>query len=149
MKNKLFFKKKILILILAILFIPLNVNSEIIKKFEIKGNDRVSNQTIVIFSNLKIGDDVNQNNLNNALKEIFSTNYFKDVNLSLKDGVVKINVLENPIIQSVHLSCYKKWINKCKEKHNSIIYRCVYCQNYKTIYRKKKFCCMYYKVKIL
>ena len=108
MKNKLFFKKKILILIFSILFIPLNVNSEIIKKFEIKGNDRVSNQTIVIFSNLKIGDDVNQNNLNNALKEIFSTNYFKDVNLSLKDGIVKINVLENPIIQSVQISGIKK-----------------------------------------
>lgn len=108
MKNKLFFKKKILILILSILFIPSNVNSEIIKKFEIKGNDRVSNQTIVIFSNLKIGDDVNQNNLNNALKEIFSTNYFKDVNLSLKDGIVKINVLENPIIQSVQISGIKK-----------------------------------------
>jgi len=108
MKNKLFFKKKILILILSILFIPLNVNSEIIKKFEIKGNDRVSNQTIVIFSNLKIGDDVDQNNLNNALKEIFSTNYFKDVNLSLKDGIVKINVSENPIIQSVQISGIKK-----------------------------------------
>ena len=108
MKNKLFFKKKILILIFSILFIPLNVNSEIIKKFEIKGNDRVSNQTIVIFSNLKIGDDVNQSNLNNALKEIFSTNYFKDVNLSLKDGIVKINVLENPIIQSVQISGIKK-----------------------------------------
>ena len=108
MKNKLFFKKKILILIFSILFIPLNVNSEIIKKFEIKGNDRVSNQTIVIFSNLKIGDDVDQNNLNNALKEIFSTNYFKDVNLSLKDGIVKINVSENPIIQSVQISGIKK-----------------------------------------
>ena len=110
MKNKLFFNKKILIIILTILFIPLNVNSEIIKKFEINGNDRVSNQTIIIFSNLKIGDYVNQNNLNNALKEIFSTNYFKDVNLSLKDGVVKINVLENPIIQSVQISGIKKKI---------------------------------------
>lgn len=108
MKNKLFFNKKILIIILTFLFIPLNVNSEIIKKFEINGNDRVSNQTIIIFSNLKIGDYVNQNNLNNALKEIFSTNYFKDVNLSLKDGVVKINVLENPIIQSVQISGIKK-----------------------------------------
>ncbi len=108
MKNKLFFKKKISILILIFLFIPLNVNSKIIKKFEIKGNERVSNQTIIIFSNLKIGDDVNQNDLNNALKEIFSTNYFKDVNLSLKDGIVKINVLENPIIQSVLISGIKK-----------------------------------------
>ena len=108
MKNKLFFNKKILIIILTILFIPLNLNSEIIKKFEINGNDRVSNQTIIIFSNLKIGDYVNQNNLNNALKEIFSTNYFKDVNLSLKDGIVKINVLENPIIQSVQIFGIKK-----------------------------------------
>ena len=47
-----------------------------------------------------------------------------------------------------HLSCYKKWIEKCKEKGNNCL-KCLYCQNYKTIYRNKKFCCGYYYVKML
>ncbi len=108
MKNKLFFKIKIQIFVLVILFLPIKANSEIIKKFEIRGNDRVSNQTIIIFSNLNIGDDVNQSILNNALKEIFNTNYFKDVSIFLDNGIVKINVSENPIIQSVEISGIKK-----------------------------------------
>ncbi len=47
-----------------------------------------------------------------------------------------------------HLSCYKNWIKKCKETSNNMRFKCVYCQNYKTIYKKKQFCCMYYSVKI-
>ena len=53
-----------------------------------------------MFSNLNVGDRVDQNNLNNALKEIYLTDYFKVI-LSIDNGIVKIKVEENPIIQSV------------------------------------------------
>ena len=44
--------------------------------------------------------NINQNNLNNALKELYYTNYFKNVKLSLmKMELLNINVKENPIIQ--------------------------------------------------
>ena len=76
MKNKIFFINKILILILISLTIALNVKSEILEKIEIYGNERVSDQTIVIFSNLKVGDNIKTNDLNISLKEIYSTNYF-------------------------------------------------------------------------
>ena len=108
MKNKIFFINKIVILILISLTIALNVKSEIIKKIEIYGNERVSDQTIVIFSNLKVGDNIKTNDLNISLKEIYSTNYFEDVKMSFEDGVIKINVKENPIIQSVLINGIKK-----------------------------------------
>ena len=108
MKNKIFFINKIIIFILISLTISLNAKSEIIKKIEIYGNERVSDQTIVIFSNLKVGDDIKTNDLNISLKEIYNTNYFEDVKMSFEDGILKINVKENPIIQSVLINGIEK-----------------------------------------
>lgn len=108
MKNNIFFINKIIIFILISLTISLNAKSEIIKKIEIYGNERVSDQTIVIFSNLKVGDDIKTNDLNISLKEIYNTNYFEDVKMSFEDGILKINVKENPIIQSVLINGIEK-----------------------------------------
>ena len=85
-------------------FIPTNKSfSEIINSFEVKGNDRVSKETIVMFSELKIGQDVDSSILNNTIKTLFDTNYFKKVNLKLNEGRLIIDVIENPIIQSIDI----------------------------------------------
>ena len=46
-----------------------------------------------------------------------------------------------------HNICFSKWIKKCKELKNPIGH-CLYCQNKKSIYKLKKFCCYYYSKKI-
>ena len=38
---------------------------------------RVSNETIEIFSGVKIGDNLDQNTLNNILKDLYDTNFLK------------------------------------------------------------------------
>ncbi len=101
MKDKYKKYKKILTVVFFQLFFFQYTYSEIIENFVIKGNERVSNETIIMFSNLKIGDEINNNILNNALKELYYTNYFKDVEVSQNNKTVTINVIENPIIQSV------------------------------------------------
>ena len=100
MKNKLNKKFFIYVLLFKIIFIT-NVYSDIIKGFEISGNDRVSNETIIMFSNLKIGQNINSKVLNDSLKELYSTNYFKSVSITSDEGVINLTVKENPIIQSV------------------------------------------------
>ena len=54
-----------------------------------------------MFSNLEVGDEINVDILNNSLKNIYLTNYFKSVSASNKNGIVEIKVEENPIIQSI------------------------------------------------
>ena len=93
--------KKVIFLILLQLFIFQNLKSETISNFIISGNERVADETIVMFSNLKVGDEINNNTLNEALKNLYYTNYFKNVELSMQDQTVNIKVIENPIIQSV------------------------------------------------
>ena len=108
MKNKIFFFNKVIISILISILIVSHAKSELIENIEINGNERVSDQTVIIFSNLKIGDNINTNDLNISLKEIYGTNYFEEVQISFVDGTVKINVKENPIIQSIKINGIKK-----------------------------------------
>ncbi len=94
--------------IIFIVILQFNISkisySDVIKNFEIKGNDRVSKETILMFSNLEIGDNYNPDILNKALKELYYTDYFKDVKILFKKDIVTIVVEENPIIQSININ---------------------------------------------
>ena len=118
MKNKLKIININIIIFLLNFFIYQSAFSEIIKNFEIKGNFRVSNETVIMFSNLKIGDNVTKNDLNEALKNLYYTDYFKDVSINLEDGYLKIVLIENPIIQSVEIKGVKQ--NNINEKLRDI-----------------------------
>ena len=99
-KKKKFFKKIIFLLLFQLFFFQ-NLKSETISNFIISGNERVADETIIMFSTLNIGDKINSNKLNEALKKLYYTDYFKNVELSIQNQTVNINVIENPIIQSV------------------------------------------------
>ena len=103
MKNNYLIYKRYFIYLIFFFFFNNLSKAEVIKEFQIIGNDRVSDQTVIMFSKLEIGDQVDNNSLNLALKEIFSTNYFKDVSIGINDGIIQISVLENPIIQSISI----------------------------------------------
>ena len=105
--TNIYIKKSILITVLYFSLICF-AKSEIIKKFDINGNDRISDQTILMFSDLDIGQNVNQIQLNEALKELYYTDYFKDIKISLDQGILTINVIENPIIQRIVIKGVKE-----------------------------------------
>ena len=75
--------------------------SEIIDEIKIIGNERISDETIILFSKAKINADANENDLNFFLKNLYESNFFKDVNITLENNVLLINVKEEPIIESV------------------------------------------------
>ena len=106
------FKKKFLQIISMLFYFQFfYVNyaySDSIKNFVIQGNDRVSDETIIMFSNLDIGENFDQDKLNDALKELYFTDYFSDVSISEVDGIIFIKVNENPIIQTISVNGIKK-----------------------------------------
>ncbi len=108
MVTKFYSLNKIIFIIIIQLFFLQNSYSDIIKKFEILGNDRITNETIIMFSSLNIGDEINENSLNEALKNLYYTDYFKNVELSVTDKTVIIKVTENPIIQSIIIEGIKR-----------------------------------------
>jgi len=96
------FIKKLTFFILSIFFLSINLSySEIIEKFKISGNDRLANETIILFSELNVNDEISSENLNTAFKKLYETDYFKNIEINFNDGVLTIKVEENPLIQSV------------------------------------------------
>ena len=83
------------------------LQAEVVDDIIVDGNNRVNTETIKMFSNIKIGDDVSNEILNNSLKELYKTNFFEDVNMSIYNSVLTINVKENPIIQNLILTGIK------------------------------------------
>jgi len=75
--------------------------SETLKKIEIIGNERISNETIKLFISTEINETINDTKLNNILKELYGTNFFSDIKLSFNNRILKINVKENPIIENI------------------------------------------------
>ena len=94
--------KNLLIFVSIILFfISKSAYSEIIKKIEILGNDRITNQTILMFSNINLGQNINENDLNKILKNLYNTNFFKNVSVNFKQNLLSVVVEEYPIIQEI------------------------------------------------
>ena len=98
-----FFRKNFLIIIFYFFLFKFS-HAENISNFDIQGNERVSDETVVMFSELDVGDFINQEKLNQALKKLYYTDYFKEVEISFQNAVVTIKVQENPIIQEITIN---------------------------------------------
>ncbi len=93
---KIFFK---ITLILTIFCFP--VSSEVIKEIKVSGNQRVSSETVKVFSGIKKNSDLSEFELNDILKKLYATSYFKNVLLNIDKNILYIIVEENPIIQTL------------------------------------------------
>jgi len=82
-------------------------SSEVIKKIEIRGNDRISDQTILMFSQISENQNIEDSDVNSVLKNLYETNFFEDVKVNFTDSILKINVIENPIIYNIELNGIK------------------------------------------
>jgi len=77
--------------------------SEIVASIEIDGNQRISDETIIVIGNLKINENYDDIKLNNTFDKLFSSNFFKDLILNLENNILKIKVEENPIIENIEI----------------------------------------------
>ncbi len=95
---------KKIIQFLVIFFIWISYGySEIIKDIQILGNKRISNETILVLGDTSKLKDFNKNDLNDTLRKLYETKFFKDVKISFDDGILKIQVKENPIIENIEI----------------------------------------------
>ena len=93
---------------LLVFFWISSANAEVLKKIEINGNKRISDESIKIFSELKINQELSESNLDNAIKKLYKTNFFSNINLTFENQILIINVEENPIIDNFEITGVKK-----------------------------------------
>ena len=99
-----FFSKIIIILCIF----TTSAVSEILKKIEITGNKRISSETIIIFSEVKINDQINKSKLDKVIKNLYQTNFFRNISLNFENQILFLNVEENPIIENLEINGIKK-----------------------------------------
>ena len=95
------FKTNLLILIFLFSF-NLILKAEIVNKIKIEGNNRISSETIKMFSGVSINDDLSDNDLNKILKNLYDSNFFELVSVKVENNILVINIKENPIIQNIN-----------------------------------------------
>ena len=82
-------------------------NAEIINSISVTGNDRITDKTVIIFSNVNVGDDLTNDDLNQIIQNLYTTDFFKNVSVKLKDNILSIDVRENYLIQSIKIDGVK------------------------------------------
>ena len=80
---------------------------DVIKRIEIIGNNRISNETILMFSKVNTGQEVDNNKVNQILKDLYNSNFFKNVTVKIENKTLFINVDEAPLIKNITISGIK------------------------------------------
>ena len=101
------FLKFFLNLLFFLLVFNLKASSDVIEKFNIEGNQRISDNTIILFSDTNIGQKITNNDLNIILNKLYNTQYFENIKLSLKNNILNIFLKEYPIIQKINYNGIK------------------------------------------
>ena len=68
---------KYFIILNIIIFYTSFVNANVINKININGNDRISKQTIILFSDIQLNENITDDKLNQILKNLYETNFLK------------------------------------------------------------------------
>ena len=78
------------------------LKAEIVSKIIVEGNNRISPETIKMFSGVSEKDDLSESDLNQVLKNLYDSNFFELVSVKLENNTLIISVKENPIIQNIN-----------------------------------------------
>ena len=89
--------KKFLIILYLYLFANI-LSAEVIKKIEITGNERVSDETVKVYGGISINQDIDNFKINEIIKKLYSTNFFEDINISIANETLYIKLIEYPVI---------------------------------------------------
>jgi outer membrane protein insertion porin family len=103
---------KIIVQIFLIIFFT-NAFGEVIKNVDVSGNKRISKETVLVLGNISMGQNFEKKDLNNSLKKLYDSNFFKDIQITINNGTLNINLIENPIIEDIEIAGNKnKTFNK-------------------------------------
>ena len=89
------------IIILLSVFFTTCAFSSSLNKIIINGNDRISDETVKLFISVNVDDQINSLKLNQIVKDLYDTNFFKDISVNFNNQILYIDLIENPIIENI------------------------------------------------
>jgi outer membrane protein insertion porin family len=109
---------KTIILAFLLNYSSLTISSgEIVTKINIEGNNRISDEIILMFAGINLDQDVKNSQLNEIIKNLFETKFFKNVSVKFENNIISIIVEEAPLIEKVLITGIKasKYVTKIEE----------------------------------
>ena len=92
---------KIYTILFSLIFF--NLSAEVVKKLEVEGNKRISDETIKVYGEIEFGKDYSETDINTVLKNLYGTDFFEDIKISLANGVLNVSVKEHAVINSINI----------------------------------------------
>jgi outer membrane protein insertion porin family len=99
--------KKIIRINFILFFISSLSFAQTFSDIKVDGNKRISKESIIVFGDIDFNKSYNDDDLNTILKNIYETNFFKEINLRIINSILVVSVTENPIIESVKINGIK------------------------------------------
>jgi outer membrane protein insertion porin family len=83
---------------------------------QVTGTQRISAGTIFNYLPIKVGDYVDDDEINEAIKALFDTGFFQDIELNRDGSILVVNVVERPTVASVEFSGNKEFETEALKK---------------------------------
>lgn len=94
-------KKTIATTLIAFSTFTIAALADTIQSIQVMGNKRIESETVISNLPLKAGDPFDDIQLNQALKDLFATGYFADVQIHRKGNDLIVEVTENSLINRI------------------------------------------------
>jgi outer membrane protein insertion porin family len=79
-----------------------------IRSIAVSGNQRLEPETVVSYMRLRVGEAYTRERLDEALRDLYATELFADVQIRDQGGALTIEVRENPVINRIVLEGNKR-----------------------------------------
>ena len=66
-----------------------DANATIVSRIDVSGNQRMDTESVRILSDVKVGDNINYETVNNVAKKLQSSGYFSSVNTAMNGNILK------------------------------------------------------------
>ena len=84
-----------------IIMITNNIGATVLSRIDVVGNQRMDAESIRILAEVKAGDNVNSESVNDVAKKLQTSGYFSSVNATLNGDILRLKVVESPIVNMV------------------------------------------------
>ena len=93
--------------ILFFFLFSFNSYAEKINDVKVFGNKRISVESIKVLGNINFNTLYSEEKINDLLKKLYETNFFKDISVSIENDILLIKVIENSIVEDVQINGIK------------------------------------------
>jgi outer membrane protein insertion porin family len=92
-----------LFVIFSILLNSSYSKAEKVQNIIINGNVRVSPETIKVYGDFGLNQDIDEIKLNQILNDLYRTDFFEDVKIQFEKGILKLDLIEYPVLNRLIL----------------------------------------------